>query len=599
VYLGFPERFFIFRPLCYLSPVKILLVAINAKYVQTNLAIRLLSEYAAAYSPAVGAGLARVEYAEWNINQLPAQIVRGIFEARPQAAFFSTYIWNRDTVIRVAEELRKLLPAAIIGFGGPEVSWSAERFAERCPAADCVISGEGEETFLAITERLADSAAAGGIVSREALLGLPGLYVRGVDGLMAFGGLRPEIAELDRIPFPYRGEPGFEPENRIVYYESSRGCPFTCAYCLSSIDRHVRYYSMDRVLADVSFFLENGWPLVKFVDRTFNLDPDRYLAIWRHIRDHHNGKTLFHFEIAAEYLTDEAFAVLETMPEGSVQFEIGIQSSNAETLRLVGRKSDLHRLAESVRRIPRAIHTHVDLIAGLPAEDLTRFATSFDFAFALGADMLQLGFLKVLAGSPMEGMARASAGYAWSDYPPYEVLATPVLPYADLLAIKDVETVLDGWYNSGLMRHTIDWLCSKTVSAFATFGDLAGALRAHFPGEDLTLPRRPADLFDCMAAFLVARGDAQGVEWLKVDYLTQGKPGVFPGWFERRYSKARHDEALVSRGVLTNAGASRRLAYAQTEYEEIVFPDRPETQPVLFVYGGSKSRKKRPEMILV
>lgn len=568
--------------------MKILLVGINAKYVQTNLAIRLLKGYAARYSQAVRSGRIEIQTAEWNINQLSGQIARGIYEAHADAVFFSTYIWNREMILAVADEIRKISPALLIGFGGPEVSWSARKFFAECPAADLIMAGEGEDTFVDFLDAWADGRS----VSQ-----IRGLYSR-VDGF-SFGGDRPPITDLSLIPFPYdAGNLDFDPENRIVYYESSRGCPFSCAYCLSSIDKSVRYYPLDRVLSELGYFLEREFPLVKFVDRTFNLDPARYLAIWSFIRDHHNGKTLFHFEIAAEYLSDEAFTLLETMPEGSVQFEIGIQSINTETLRLVGRPAHPEALAEKIRRIPKHIHTHVDLIAGLPAENLASFASSFDYAFALDAGMLQLGFLKVLSGSPMERIAMSSPGYVWSSRPPYEVLSSPVMPYEDLLILKDIDRLVDDWYNSGLMRNALNFLVSRAGSAFSMFRELSLFTRAFYPDHDPYLPRRPTDHFACLAGFVQNffsdRTDCAVValEWLKLDFLLQGKPGSFPDWFIRRYSKDAHDAALLSQGISGPGGETRRLAYARTEYEELQLNENGEAQAFLFVYDRTGREKK-------
>jgi len=603
--------------------VKILLVAINAKYVQTNLAVRLLRSYAEAHAPSIRSGLVSVEIAEWNINQPSGAIVRGIYESHADAVFFSVYLWNREMSLRVASDVRRVMPDAVLGFGGPEVSWAAEKFLDECAAGDLVIAGEGEATFVELVERFAryanDTAPEGiGASLSEILSGIAGVYFcdrgeSGRGGSIRFGGDRPLIADLDTIPFPYTPEQiDFEPAHRIVYYESSRGCPFKCAYCLSSLDARVRYYPLERVLSEIAYFMDRGFPLVKFVDRTFNLDPDRFLKVWEYIRDHHNGKTLFHFEIAAEYLPDAAYAVLAAMPEGAVQFEIGIQSANATTLQLVGRPAHPEILAERIARIPKHIHTHVDLIAGLPEEDLASFARSFDFAFALGADMLQLGFLKVLPGSPMEQIAREAEGYRWSDFPPYEVLSSPVLPYGDLLILKEVEQLVDTWHNSGLMRNALRSLCAATDSAFALFLALAQFAKGYFEDHDIFLPRKPADAFSCMAAFL-KEGQASGLagldvsvatiayrfalEYLRYDLLLQGKPGVFPDWFERRYSKEAHDALLDSQGILKgqNGGApvSRRIAYSRTEFDRFRFDEEGREMAILFLYSDDKAGRTR------
>jgi len=602
VYLGFPERFFIFKArssgVCppvaswYSGRVKILLVGINAKYIQTNLAIRLLRAYARERSSAAISGSVSVELAEWNAN-LPAQtIVRGIFESGADAVFFSVYIWNREMTFRVVEEVRKVMPGALIACGGPEVSWSADATFDACPAIDAILVGEGERTFAEAVDALG-----GRRLETSALRGIPGIELREFRG--EFSPRKP-IEDLGTIPFPYeRGNPSFNPENRIVYYESSRGCPYSCAYCLSSIDRGVRYYPLERVFSDISFFLEEKYPLVKFVDRTFNLDPARYLEIWRYIRDHHNGITLFHFEIAAERLSDEALQFLKTMPEGAVQFEIGIQSANQATLAAVGRVSRVDVLADRVSRIPKLIHSHVDLIAGLPEEGLESFRGSFDFAFGLEADMLQVGFLKVLAGTKMEEIARAEPQYAWSSRPPYEVLSSPWMGYRELLAVKDVEQLVDTLYNSGLARNTLNYLVRETFGgkAFDLFERLAAFNRSYFPDGDLFLPRRPSDSFACLAGFIDSLRRSAALEWLRYDFLLMGKPGAFPQWYDRRYSKEGHDRALLSCGIAGEGRETRKDAYARTEFESFSFDSTKTPENYLFIYGEKGKSQKKTRII--
>lgn len=587
--------------------MKILLAGINAKYVQTNLAIRLLKVFAEAHVEAIRKGHVQIEIGEWNINQPFSSIVRGIFESRADMIVFSTYIWNRDIVFKVAGDVHKVMPKATIGLGGPEVSWSAMHTFRECPDAKFIIAGEGEITFKETIERFVQS-------NSPDFSDIPGLYYKkncaaansGDKTEIVFGGPRALIENLDIIPFPYVSDKiNFNPANKIVYFESSRGCPFSCAYCLSSIDKTVRYYPLDRVLKEIGYFMEEGFPLVKFVDRTFNLDPERYLAIWTYIRDHHNGRTLFHFEIAAEYLSEETFSVLETLKEGTIQFEIGIQSINTETLKIVGRPCHPDKLAEKIKRIPRTIHIHVDLIAGLPAENLDSFARSFNFAFALNADMLQVGFLKVLAGSPMAQIAGGNPGFVWSSIPPYEILTTPSLSYEDLLLLKDVEHLVDGWFNSGLMRNTLNYLSDSdpAITPFMLFINLASFCKSYFSDGDLYLPRRPADSFRCMAAFLTQKlvclqtFQSSGIEYLRYDYLLQGKPGVFPEWYERRYSKEIHEKALEEQGFIFPAGVSRRLAYSRTEYDVFFWGDAHERSAYLFIYPEFNDTEKKVKIL--
>lgn len=564
--------------------VKILLVGINAKYIQTNLAIRLLSAWADEYSQEVQQKEVQVSYAEWNINQSKDLILQGIFKHQADMVLFSVYIWNKELTLALANDLKKIMPQTVIGLGGPEVSWSADSIFTQCRSASFIMSGEGEQTLTEVISAFAQ---------KKSLEGIKGLYLNKNDDVPSvyFTGNRPLIPNLGKIPFPYKkGFTDIDPENRIIYYESSRGCPFSCAYCLSSIERSVRYYPLERVFQDLSWFLERKVPLVKFVDRTFNLEQKRYMAIWEFIRDNYNNCTTFHFEITATLLSDEVFVLLDTMPEGALQFEIGIQSIHPETLQKIHRQADLSLLEKNILRIPKTIHTHVDLIAGLPEEDFITFGKSFNFAFALNAGMVQLGFLKILSGTEMENIGKAESEYRWSSTPPYEVLVTPKLSFWNLMTLKEIDHLVDVLYNSGLMVNTLRALV-KNTSAFDEFIMLAEFVKTWFEDGDLFLPRKPMSLFDCLAGFLKAKNsDPTVFEWLRYDFLLQGKPGAFPTWFERRYLKAAHEAGLEVMGLLKE-GESKRLAYAHSEYEEFCFFDRDVKEAFLFVYGQERKSK--------
>lgn len=579
--------------------MKILLVAINAKFVQTNLAVRLLQSYVSQMTALSGLSGVSIESSEWNINQNPASILRGIYEHEPDMVLFSTYIWNTRIVSRITKELRTLSPRCLIGMGGPEVSYCAHDAMNANPALDLIIIGEGERTLAEMVEK-AHAVSVGtfdATVVLNAFAGVRGLVIRKgqrVTGSL-FTGDREPITNLDEIPFPYaKGNPGFDYHHRIVYYESSRGCPFSCSYCLSSIDKCVRYYSLERVLRDIRFFLEEGYPLVKFVDRTFNLDPARYVAIWEYIGKNHNGKTCFHFELSAELLSDEAYTVLEKIPENAVQFEIGIQSINPATLIAVGRRSNTLKLAERISRIPSSIHTHVDLIAGLPEETPETFRAAFNYAFSLRADMLQLGFLKVLPGTPLLKTITGINGYAWSQEPPYEILSTPTFSYPEILAVKDIEFVLDAWYNSGLMVHALLALVAgygrSGADAYSVFRDLVLHITDFYPDGDLYIPRKPASHYECMYAFAsscaLSREDRlEAIENLRFDLLLQAKPGAFPSWYERRYSKSAHEHLLRLRDMNESERerpASKRTQFANSEYDEFVLHGNAER--ILFTY---------------
>ncbi|MDR1747676.1 MAG: B12-binding domain-containing radical SAM protein [Spirochaetaceae bacterium] len=563
---------------------KILLCSINARYSQTNLAIRYLASYITKNVPA-----AAVCIREWTIQQQLLDIIRDIAEEEPELVLFSVYIWNRELSFKAMGELKKLFSDMPVGAGGPEVSWQAERIFRETPVPDFIIQGEGEKTAAELA-----AAITGGKKRSLSLPAIPGIWYRSADKpeTALFSGERELIGNLDSIPFPYAlaGNLPEDAANRILYYESARGCPFRCAYCLSSLDKSVRYFSLERVIGDIDFFLEKRLPLIKFVDRTFNLDTERYCAIWEHIIRNHNGVTTFHFEIAAEYLSDAAFALLERAPEGAIQFEIGIQSVNGETLRRVRRSADTEKAADKIRRIPPQIHTHLDLIAGLPGETLADIRRSFDYTIALRPQMLQLGFLKILSGTEMEEIAEKEA-IVFTESPPYQVLQTRQLPWRDIQTLRDIEHLLDIYYNSGrfpsvciLIAETPAELPPHTGSAFDFFRLLAEKLS----GEGiLYLPRKQTGYFSSLAELFA--GKHHLMERLRFDYLSAEKPGAFPGWFERRYHKTAHEQALR---VHTNIQSSRER-YARSEYE--VFAIHPLTgeereTEILFLYESVKTR---------
>lgn len=519
--------------------------------------------------------LNRLSFLECTISEPLHDILRRITAASPSMVIFSVYIWNCDIIYRVAAELRKLLPDCLIGAGGPEVSFQAEKVLKEHSAFDFISRGEGEQTTLEIIQLL----ASGSDEFRKRIAVHPFF-----DPLSLF----PDLAAL---PFPYTdAELQEEADTRIFYYESSRGCPFSCSYCLSSLDKTVRFMPLERVYADLQRFMDTGVKLVKFVDRTFNLNEKRYISIWEYIRDNWNGKTRFHFEIAAEFLSDDALAMLPSVPEGAVQFEIGIQSIHKETLKTVGRTADVDKLADRIRRIPKTIHSHVDLIAGLPHESLKEFEQSFDYAVSLEPDMLQLGFLKVLSGTEMETYA-AENGFKMMSVPPYEVLETPDMSWNDLLFLKDVEKLLDAYGNSGAFTYTLRWLLGKSsYTPWQLYSELAR--RARTEGA-LESPHRTVFWFQFLYDFLSAALPASRGVWLELlrfDYIRREKVTDFPVWYTRRYDKDAHHAALTQHADMH----STRLAYAHSAYD--VFDINPETlavekTPALFLYDGATACK--------
>ena len=436
--------------------MKILLTAINAKYIHSNLAVYSLK----AYSQDEG-----VELAEYTINQRSEDILMDIYKRRPDVLCFSCYIWNLDVVEELVRELGKLMPDLAIWLGGPEVSYDAKDVLCRLPIVRGVMKGEGEETFAELCKIYRCSKH-----TDEELENLAGITFRRADGTIIENPWR-EVMDLSKVPFVYQHIEDFE--HKIVYYESSRGCPFSCSYCLSSVDKRLRFRNLELVKQELQFFLDHEVPQVKFVDRTFNCKHDHAIAIWKYIAEHDNGITNFHFEVAADLLNEEELKILEGMRPGLVQLEIGVQSTNPDTIRAIRRTMDFDKVSEVVARIQKKgnIHQHLDLIAGLPYEDIQRFARSFDDVYALKPEQLQLGFLKVLKGSYMEEQQK-TYGLEHKSRPPYEVLYTKWLSYEDVIRLKGIEEMVEVYYNSRQFTHTIEALEQEYTSSFEMYDRL-------------------------------------------------------------------------------------------------------------------------------
>ena len=436
--------------------MKIILVAVNAKYIHSNLAVYSLKASAGACGD-------QVEVREYTINQHMDEILKDLYQKQPDVVAFSCYIWNRRITGELVRELPKLLPEVRLWAGGPEVSWDAPGFLKEYPEVTGVMCGEGEGIF--------SKLAACYIEGKGALSDIGGLVFREEDGRIRSTGPA-EVLPVDELPFVYRDPELFR--NRILYYESSRGCPFRCSYCLSSIEKTVRFRSLSLVKKELSVFLEAEVPQVKFVDRTFNMDPKRAAELWRWLLEHDNKITNFHFEIGADLITEEQLEIMSRMRPGLIKLEIGVQSTNPDTIRLVRRRMDPARLREVVEQIRsfHNIHQHLDLIAGLPGEDLKSFRRSFDEVFALKPHELQLGFLKVLKGSGMYRQA-AEYGLVFHEEPPYEVLRTDWLSYGDLLVLKGVEEMVEVYYNSHQFAKTLEQMLKRYESPFDFFHELA------------------------------------------------------------------------------------------------------------------------------
>ena len=446
--------------------MKVLLAAINAKYIHSNLGIYSLKTYGEKMLKEWGlAEEAKVSLAEYTINHQMEQILQDIYKRKPDVIGFSCYIWNISYVKMILADIKKVLPNVKIWAGGPEVSYHGEAFLKEEPAVDLVMMGEGEITFAHFLKALLEG---------EELKQVPGLMLRNDDGTITDTGFR-QVMDMSQIPFPYAFMDMKELEHRIIYYESSRGCPFSCAYCLSSIDKKLRFRSLDLVLPELEWFLQAKVPQVKFVDRTFNCKKSHAMAIWQYIRDHDNGITNFHFEIAADLLDKDELDLLSTMRPGLVQLEIGVQSTNEKTLETIRRKTDIEEIRQITETINswHNIHQHLDLIVGLPWEDLKRFKQSFNDVYSMEPEQLQLGFLKILKGSYMEELI-PDCDLLYSAAPPYEVLQTKWLSYGDVLELKDIEEMTEVHYNSRQFTCTLKELEKEFNTPYEMFSFMAG-----------------------------------------------------------------------------------------------------------------------------
>lgn len=432
--------------------MKILLVACNAKYIHSNLAVYDLQAYASDYAD-------HIVLKEYTINQQKDDIMRDIYLEHPDVVCVSCYIWNLSFVKELMADLIKILPGADFWAGGPEVSYDAEKFLTENSEFKGVMVGEGEETFKELAGYYVEK-------NPQDLKDMTGICYRDGDQII-HNGWR-QIMDLSSIPFIYKDLSEFK--NRIIYYESSRGCPFSCSYCLSSIDKKLRFRDTETVKKELQFFIDNKVPQVKFVDRTFNCKHDHAMAIWKYINEHDNGVTNFHFEISADLLREEELQEMSTMRPGLIQLEIGVQSTNPDTIKAIHRTMDFEKLKGIVDRIHSFgnIHQHLDLIAGLPYEDYDSFRHSFNDVYALKPQQLQLGFLKVLKGSHMMEMCR-EYGIVYKTQEPYEILSTKWLDYDHVLKLKTVENMVEVYYNSGQFQNTLEYLEKFFPDAFSIY----------------------------------------------------------------------------------------------------------------------------------
>ena len=447
--------------------MKILLTAINAKYIHSNLAVYSLKAAAGKYSN-------EIEIAEFTINNSPDYVLEEIYKKKPDILMFSCYIWNLSIIEEVSREYHKLCPQVPIWIGGPEVSYEVEDFLRKHPQVKGLVMGEGEETVRELCEYYARAK------EESALENVKGIAYRKGNSTEEEICVNPwrEITDMSKIPFCYDKMEDFS--NRIIYYESSRGCPFSCSYCLSSVDKKLRFRDIELVKEELQFFIDRKVPQIKFVDRTFNCYHEHAMAIWQFIKEQDNGITNFHFEVSADLINEEELNLMSTMRPGLIQLEIGVQSTNEATIQEIHRTMKLDRLKAIVEKISSFgnIHQHLDLITGLPYEDYATFRKSFDEIYALQPNQLQMGFLKVLKGSYMYEHAK-EYGILYHDNPPYEVMSTNWLSYNEVLKMKRVEEMLEVYYNSGQYEITMQVLKHKFESAFEMFQKLGDYYENH------------------------------------------------------------------------------------------------------------------------
>ena len=556
-----------------ISLKKVILAALNAKYIHSNLALRYLSRFQNNNQKH------HVETMEFTINQRLDFIAEELFRKQPDVVLFSCYIWNVEMLRQLCPILKKIMPDCVIGFGGPEVSYESETFLRENPAVDFVMRGEGELVFTKYLEHLD--------AGNPATLGeIESLTYRQGDEIFSTPQMHP--MDLALLPFPYEDDFS-DVQNQIIYYESSRGCPYHCGYCLSSVENGVRFVPLDKVLPDLQKFLGKNVPQVKFIDRTFNCKKSHAMAIWKYLHEHDNGVTNFHFEITADLIDQETIDFLKTVRKGLFQFEIGVQSTNSQTIRAINRNVDFAALSEIVQQIKDGgnIHQHLDLIAGLPYEDYDSFGRSFNDVYALHPEQLQLGFLKVLKGSMLH-QKQKEFEIVYHDTAPYEMLTTHELPYADTLRLKYVEEMVETYYNSGRFLNTLAYLVPLYESPFAFFE----ALSQFWVGENYHyLGLSKMGLFDVLWRFVEQnpKVDKRKLQWeMKFDIALHEKPKKLPAWLTVTNEEQWHDKVFAFYGNPTlwqkclPHYKSNKEAIRQTHLE--VFGDEKQ-KAVLFDYG--------------
>ena len=515
--------------------MKVLLVAVNSKYIHTSLAVRALTAYAD--SP-------DVSYIEFTINERIEDVISRIYSAEAETVMFSCYIWNIEFILKTASTLKKLNPSVNIILGGPEVTFDSVEYMNNYPFIDGIMCGEGEQI---LADFLSNGIKVNGMVYRDGqnIIIMP---------------KRDSVCDMDLLPFPYTCEDIEANKNKIIYYETSRGCPYKCSYCLSSTAHNVRFRSVERVKKDLLEFINGGVRIVKFVDRTFNADKKRAVEIVRFLIE--NGKdTQFHFEIAADILSDEIIDLFKTSPKGMFLLEIGVQSTNEKTIEAIDRKTDFGKIKKAVKELNGFVHMHLDLIAGLPYETYEDFKKSFNDVMELEPDVLQLGFLKLLRGTKIRTESEKHS-YIFNDHTPYEVLGNKYISYEEIQKLKAVENVLERYYNSGVFKNSIGYLLNKYTSPFELFSSLGeyfsqkGYLNSSLSQNSLYAVLAE---FNCEELFR---------EYLKLDFFLNTNNPSTPSWAVMPYDKGLLKQRFE---ILSEEFINKNLSeYKDTPVKEII-----------------------------
>ena len=504
--------------------MKVLLVALNSQYVHTNLAVRYLKSYTKDMDY-------ECKICEFTINHRIEQILEGIMREGADIVCFSTYIWNINMVLDLGKLIKKINSSIEIAYGGPEVSFNSEEFLKNS-CGDYLMKGEGEETFKNFIEYKL------GII--KDIENIKGIYYK-KNNEVYFNGIRENI-DMNRIVFPY--EENEQLENKIVYYESSRGCPFRCKYCLSSTDRNLRFLNVERVKRELKYFIDKRVKLVKFVDRTFNANHNFAMEIWKYLIENDNGFTCFHFEISADILRDEQFVLLKNARVGLFQFEIGVQSTNTNTLRHINRMVDFEFIKEKVLKLKEGgnIKQHLDLIAGLPEEDFKSFRKSFNDVYSLKPEEVQLGFLKLLKGAPLTSEAERW-GMEYSHIPPYEILKTNSISYNELLKLKGIENMVDKYYNSGKFNNIIKFFIDKFSTSFDFYFELSNFYRSKgYFDRNISSSDYYKVFVEFNDYFFNGKDNDALREIIKYDYICFNKKCLIPPFLSRDITKKEMQE---------------------------------------------------------